>query len=488
MAFSQAPAAAPPGPGAGLERAGASLAQGLRLLGLSPAEVTAGFGTATPGESGNRGENLGGLVDSAARLELELSSLPRSPAGVENCLAWSRKFLNLKEIIPRETGTSPAGRERMRQAAASLDSVLPGAGESFTMLVAAERLFHLAFGSLDPVERDELESLVRGFSFQEDQWPGSPVERMCRLAQRVDLAYLWAAAGMCCSAAEGLRQLNPAQTPEFRAGAGWLRSPFRLDTPWGEVIVGTRGRDKYTGTPFLIIDPGGDDSYRLGPDSRGGRKVSMIVDFSGSDTYSGSEGFTPAGSVSGVCWLEDLGGDDRYEGGRFSLGAAALGVGVLVDRLGRDSYVGLELSQGMSFFGLGMLVDLGGDDSYEVSFCGQGACVGGGMGLLMDLDGNDTYTAGGLYPDWRECRGGEPVHTKSYAQGAAGGLRPFLAGGTALLLDCAGNDSYRAGYFGQGAGYWGGTGMLFDLAGDDSYQAARYGQGCGLHRAKGILA
>jgi hypothetical protein len=130
-----------------------------------------------------------------------------------------------------------------------------------------------------------------------------------------------------------------------------------------------------------------------------------------------------------------------------------------------------------------LLLDFSGNDSYQVSFCGQGAVVGSGVAILADLDGSDSYRAGGVVPDWRE-----PGVTKSWAQGSALGLRPFAAGGLALLYDREGNDSYSTDYFGQGAGYWEGVGLLIDRAGDDIYRAGRYAQGCGLHRAAGMLA
>ncbi|HUU29828.1 MAG TPA: hypothetical protein VM123_18655 [archaeon] len=460
---------------AGLDRAGASLAAGLGPLGLKPHEITAGFDNAAAGVSGSR-ESLGEVVDRCAEFENELSAIKRPG----DYLAWSRKVLGLAEIRSPEPGSSGI-RLALRKEIESLDSLMPGAGESLVDLVLADELLRSAFCLLTSAEKEELDSLVRGFKLQEDQWPDYPVERMLELAGRVDLASLWAAASEAERAASGL--LVCGQVRVSQAGKQDPRPLLFLDTPWGAVIVGGGGPDTYRETPLLIVDLGGDDSYSLG--SCSWRKVSMIVDLAGDDRYIAGHGYNLGGSLSGLSWIEDLQGNDSYEGegACYTFGSAALGVGVLVDHAGNDSYLGGSFSQGASFFGLGMLADFSGDDSYRVSFCGQGASVGPGAGLLIDLEGDDSYAAGGLYPDWRETGA-----TKSCAQGASLGLRPFVRGGTALLYDRSGRDRYKIDYFGQGAGYWGGTGILIDISGSDFYQAGRYGQGCGLHLATGVLA
>jgi len=458
----------------------AALKDALKLLGLETREVTPVPVHVTPAEGVSLGKTLAcSNLDSVVKF---FASLPETLASLQNTgdyLVYSRKLLELEEL-PLPEAEMPPG---LLVAADSLDALVPGAGESLAELVLADHLLRSAYRFLTPAELEELKKLVKGFSFHRDQWPHYPVARMLELARKVDLARLWAASLAAQKAALSLRRALEKKKldPDALIYHSDAETLFQLDTPWGAVIVGGSGANEYREPALLIVEPGGDDSYRFQLSSW--PKVSMIIDLEGNDRYTAQGPFTMGGALAGLWWIEDCAGADSYEGENFSLGAAALGVGVLIDRSGADSYQGSSFSQGASFFGLGMLVDLEGDDCYEVSFGGQGACMGGGMALLVDLAGDDSYSAGGKYPDWRE-----PGATKSFSQGAAGGLRPFSAGGVALLYDRSGRDTYRIDYFGQGAGYWGGCGMLIDRRGDDSYRSMRYSQGCGLHMSVGLLA
>jgi hypothetical protein len=108
-----------------------------------------------------------------------------------------------------------------------------------------------------------------------------------------------------------------------------------------------------------------------------------------------------------------------------------------------------------------LLIDAGGNDVYET---GGSASFERPVSILIDLGGNDTYTASDT-------------------------LRPsFGAGvlGAGILVDTAGNDSYRCGHIGLGAGLYG-TGILIDLAGDDVYDGITGTQGAGIFGI-GILA
>ena len=67
------------------------------------------------------------------------------------------------------------------------------------------------------------------------------------------------------------------------------------------------------------------------------------------------------------------------------------------------------------------------------------------------------------------------------------GFRGFSSGGIGLLLDSAGNDSYQAGNFSQGCGYFFAMGLLVDQQGNDIYLGSRYAQGASAHQAVGIL-
>ena len=456
-----------------------ALEQGLAPLGLESGEITAGFPDtadrpgADPGDYLTR-KNLAGAVRELAGFESGLSGLD-SPAAY---LEQAGGFLGLKAASDPELERSV----ELEAAADSLERILPGTGQALASLVRADFLLRQALSRLTAGELEELRSLAIKFPYWEDQWPGFPVRRMLELAERVDISALLAAASSLDRAASCFRGLSPAVLsgkPQSETSPKKYR--LYLTTPWGPVIVGGPGEDTYLDKPLLLVDTGGNDTYRMASSSRSA--VSLVVDLAGDDRYSSGGESGPAGALAGIAWLEDLSGNDTYQGDQFSLGAAGLGVGVLVDAAGNDTYRSSALGQGASFFGLGLLLDRGGDDRYTVSFGGQGACIGGGAGLLVDLAGKDSYLSGGTYRDWRE-----PGATKSFAQGAAAGLRPFYRGGLALLYDRSGTDSYQADYFGQGAGYWGGCGILIDGAGEDNYSAGRYAQGCGLHSACGWLS
>ena len=120
--------------------------------------------------------------------------------------------------------------------------------------------------------------------------------------------------------------------------------------------------------------------------------------------------------------------------------------------------------------------------SIEIDERGQAFGQVGGTALLWDLGGNDRYVAGGP----RDTLGREA--RLSQAQGMGAGLRASHGGGTGVLRDDSGNDSYTVEMFGQGAGYFQAIGVLSDGAGDDRYEGVRYVQGAGVHGAIGLLA
>ncbi len=125
--------------------------------------------------------------------------------------------------------------------------------------------------------------------------------------------------------------------------------------------------------------------------------------------------------------------------------------------------------------------DLDGNDRYRLRAWGQGFGAAGGTGLLWDRAGDDSYFAAGE-PDPYERGAG-----LSGAQGAAFGFRTMLGGGIGILRDDRGNDAYEAEMFAQGIGYYYGIGLLWDGGGDDRYRAVRYAQGNGAHEAVGAL-
>jgi len=97
-------------------------------------------------------------------------------------------------------------------------------------------------------------------------------------------------------------------------------------------------------------------------------------------------------------------------------------------------------------------VDLGGNDLYEGT-AGATSLLQP-VSLAVDLAGNDRYVQ---------------ADERTPAQGS--GLL-----GTGVLVDCAGDDVYRARQSSQGYGLFG-TGLLADLAGNDRYELDIEGQG-----------
>lgn len=254
----------------------------------------------------------------------------------------------------------------------------------------------------------------------------------------------------------------------------------RLKTPLGDVVIGDSGHQEYDGDAALIVDLGGDDTYRRAGSAMGtdGSPFSVAIDLGGHDTYHG------AGSGVwgvGVLWDED--GNDHYETANASLGCGLFGAGALVDRHGDDHYKGDTLCEGAAAFGYGLLRDASGNDRYGAAMMSQGFAGVNGFGLLADMAGDDRYRAGGKYPDSDRY----PDHHLSLSQGFSIGYRPFAPGGLGVLLDADGNDRYECEVYGQGCSYWYSCGVLLDGGGDDVYQAYQYSQGTGIHLSVGIL-
>lgn len=250
-----------------------------------------------------------------------------------------------------------------------------------------------------------------------------------------------------------------------------------LETGVGLVILGGPGPTIYRGGAAIIIDVGGDDSYR--EDAGGALRdlpVSVIIDLAGDDDYRCGAHSQGAGFM-GVGVLADLEGDDTYAAGDFSQGSGLFGVGVLLDRSGNDTYLGDTCTQGSGAFGIGVHRDEGGNDAFRAALFSQGFGFVGGLGLLHDAGGNDTYFAGGKYTD--EIRYFD--HYLSLSQGFGFGWRPDASGGVGMLVDEAGNDVYVSDIFGQGSSYWFSVGGLVDYRGNDQYVSYQYAQGAGTH-------
>ncbi len=258
---------------------------------------------------------------------------------------------------------------------------------------------------------------------------------------------------------------------------------FRLKTSSGEIIIGGLGSSRYSGSPSVIIDLGGDDEYNVdcGQDVTSGSSV--IIDLAGNDVYKAEEDFGYGSGFFGTGILVDLSGDDTYLTKNFSLGSGLFGVGVLVDEEGDDKYFGDTFTMGAGSFGMGLLVDMEGSDQYSGALFAQGFGFVSGIGALIDSSGNDNYFAGGRYKDILRYKD----HYISLSQGFGYGLRPMMSGGIGMLFDLAGNDVYTSDIFGQGSSYWFSLGTLLDKGGNDKYVSFQYAQGAGTHLCLAML-
>lgn len=262
-------------------------------------------------------------------------------------------------------------------------------------------------------------------------------------------------------------------------------------TRHGPIVIGGRKKNTYNGKAAFILDLGGNDTYTVAaaPIDRE-RGLSMVVDLAGKDRYIAKERESLATARLGVSLLFDLAGDDLYEGTRMVQGFGGGGVALLWDERGKDVYRSQENAQGSAFFGVGLLVDRDGNDRYESWLHAQGFGLTRGLGALVDAKGDDVYIATGHYP----CTYGQKGVFHASSQGHGTGLRrykntaaPLYGGGIGLLVDAAGDDSYDAGNFSQGCGYFFGYGILADRSGDDVIKGSRYSQGTGAHQAMGIV-
>ena len=102
-----------------------------------------------------------------------------------------------------------------------------------------------------------------------------------------------------------------------------------------------------------------------------------------------------------------------------------------------------------------VIIDLGGNDIYRCRAGGAIGEIGNPYSVVIDLAGDDFYMN----------------QEKAVNQGAG-----FL--GIGVLIDLAGNDTYRSSNYSHGAGLFG-IGLLYDQAGEDDYRGGYFCQGAG---------
>lgn len=263
------------------------------------------------------------------------------------------------------------------------------------------------------------------------------------------------------------------------------------------ILLDRAGDDRYEGHAWCegagvygagaIIDLAGGDMYVADLESQaiGGPKgVGLILDADGGDVYRANGNVksvygTPAVSYAmsqgaglgfrrfdtgGIGILEDLAGNDRYEGGEFSQGGGYyFGLGLLHDRTGSDVYFGNRYSQAFAAHtALGMLVDDSGDDSYwAMTAANQSGSWDKTVTVLLDRAGNDTYHGDGL------SQGSASMQAIAWLIDL-GGVDHYVGAGTATQGQSGGN-TYS--YLATGCFSWS---MLIDAGGaKDFYSSGR---------------
>jgi len=313
--------------------------------------------------------------------------------------------------------------------------------------------------------------------------------RHIRAVEQVDMAKLWLAGVLAAEAAERALATLAALGPDVDVPRTLI-----VETPHGEIIIGSRGADLHTRDAWLIVELGGDDVYanNAGGVSRAAAGVAICLDLGGDDVYSSGREFVQGAAYAGVGILIDVAGDDRYLAGNHAQGVGVLGVGLLRDLDGRDVYRGESMVQGAGWFGVGIVNDTAGNDRYAASSYAQGEGRIMGLGLCADLDGDDAYRAGGRFRDTSRHGSSflsqgqghaEGLYLRTIENGKTTRIAGIYPGGIGILYDRLGDDAYEGGVFCQGSSYCFALGMLVDAAGNDSYTGYWYAQGNCAHYA-----
>lgn len=267
------------------------------------------------------------------------------------------------------------------------------------------------------------------------------------------------------------------------------KKPIYHQSPWGTMIIGGTGNDRYANSgklkdspPCLIIEPSGNDIYECALFADRKHPFYIVLDVQGGDIYQYREIAKQQSVTMGSGYLHDYDGNDIYKGYDFAF-SALLGFQALIDDKGDEIYTSGLFTQAASMFGISILNDKSGSDSYSATEFAQGLGGTKGFGLLLDGSGNDVYYTGGKYLHTPLA----PFDYRSMAQGFGFGMRSDLAGGIGVLYDGSGNDRYSGGVYAQGVAYWYAIGALIDEKGNDYYDAVYYPQGSGIHLANGAL-
>jgi hypothetical protein len=264
---------------------------------------------------------------------------------------------------------------------------------------------------------------------------------------------------------------------------------FRCDTAFGRIELNGNQSCTYDDVPYLLIfDEGSGRHFPGGASAAPANPVSVMITTGGTNVFQASARAFGCG-VLGYGILVDLGGRNEFNVGTAGLGAGIFGVGALLAEKGGNRFAVRSYGEGAGTFGLGLLSDLQGGDRFDCFIEAQGFGQCRGLGALVDVEGRNTYVANDEKIDYPSPQTAQ--HNTSLAQGCGFGRREdgghSMAGGIGLLVDGAGNDTYRCGVFGQGVAYWYALGYLVNFGSDNRYEGQWYVQGAAAHYAVGAL-
>lgn len=360
-------------------------------------------------------------------------------------------------------------------------------------LSAASSHRNHAFDRLTPEDRGRLKTLIPGYFIKKQENSESirgytteidDCVALIELLRKVDFEeFIWGAHLFAVTVDDTLRLLRDSNSQLLFV----QEKPIRIETSLGQIIIAGTGDDTHDTDAAILIDFGGNDTYSnhaayTDLDTSGG---AVLIDVSGDDVYD-SEGNAQASACAGYAALIDMAGDDRYLSRHYSQGAALVGYALFSDDSGDDVYLGDFGVQGFAIFGTSLFLDKAGRDSYRCAAMGQAAASTLGVAILVEGDGDDVFRAGGKYDFYFPW-------DSSCAQGAGSGMRAWppqnafsVYGGTGVLLEKAGNDSYTAYNVGQGGSYMFATGILVESDGDDVFSSKNYCRGVGVHLSAAV--
>lgn len=268
---------------------------------------------------------------------------------------------------------------------------------------------------------------------------------------------------------------------------------WEQETVLGKVIVNTLAEDnEYQISNLLfVLDTQGNDRYSFAT-QRPHSSLSVLLDTAGNDRYVSHAPCTdPSCATLGYGILWDAAGNDDYEGEQLAQASALLGAALLVDEAGNNRFSAQSHSQAHAIAGYALVVASPGADHWLAQTHAQASAGPQGIAMLVDPGGDDRYELNNTPLLWPSPQ--LATNNTSMGQGAGRGYRAVpgkthaMSGGLGLLVDLAGDDSYTAQVFAQGAGYFQGIGVLIDSKGTDHFDATWYAMGAAAHEAVGLL-